>query len=97
VEGKMVLHPQEAPIRRQAYELFLQHRRKFTVAKMLNDKGYRTRKNRSWSWTQIKDILADESAKGVYFFNRQKRIGSWKTVLKPESEWGRIECEPIVS
>src|SRR5580693_10753314 len=31
VEGKMVLHPTEAPIRRQAYELFLQHRRKFTV------------------------------------------------------------------
>ena len=97
VEGKMVQHPTEAPIRRQAYELFRQHRRKFTVAKMLNNKGYRTRKNRSWGWTQVRDILTDESAKGMYFFNRLKRIGPWKTILKPESEWGRIDCEPIVS
>jgi len=97
VEGKMVLHPQEAAIRREAYELFLRHRRKFTVAKMLNDKGYRTRKGRLWTWTQIKDILTDSSAKGVYLFNRIKRNGSWSGTLKPESEWGRIECEPIVS
>lgn len=97
VAGKMVLHPEEAPVRREAYELFLQHRRKFTVAKMLNDKGYRTRKGRPWTWTQIKDILTDPSAKGIYLFNRIKRNGSWNGTLKPESEWGRIECEPIVS
>ena len=96
-EGKMVQHPEEAPIRREAYELFLQHRRKFTVAQMLTGKGYRTRKGRKWTWTQIKDILTDASAKGIYFFNRQRRTGAWTSTLKPESEWGRIECEPIVS
>jgi site-specific DNA recombinase len=96
-EGKMVQHRDEAPVRREAYELFLQHRRKFTVAKMLNDKGYRTRKGRPWTWTQIKDILTDASAKGIYLFNRQRRTGAWTSTLKPESEWGRIECEPIVS
>lgn len=97
VDKQMVLHPEEALIRRQAYELFAQHRRKQTVATMLNDKGYRTRKGRKWKWTQINDILSDPSAKGVYFFNRQKRVGSWKSVPKPEAEWGRIDCEPIVS
>jgi len=92
----MELHPEEAPIRRQAYELFLEQRRKYTVAQMLNAKGYRTRKGRKWEETQIKDILIDTSAKGVYFFNRAKRVGSWKSVPKPESEWGRIDCQPIV-
>lgn len=96
-DGKMVLHPDEAPIRREAYELFLQHRRKYTVAQMLNAKGYRTRKSRQWEETQIKDLLTDTSAKGVYFFNRAKRIGAWKSVPKPEAEWGRIDCEPIVT
>jgi len=88
-DGKMVLHPEEAPIRREVYELFLQHRRKFTVARILNEKGYRTRKGRLWEEIQIKDMLTDSSAKGVYFFNREKRIGSWKSIPKPESEWGR--------
>jgi len=97
VEAKLVIHPEEAPIRRQAFELFLIHRRKHAVARMLNEKGYRTRKNRLWSWSQIKTMLADSSAKGIHFFNRAKRIGSWANIPKPESEWGRIECEPIVS
>jgi site-specific DNA recombinase len=97
VEGQMELHPEEAPIRREVYELFLQHRRKFTVARILNEKGYRTRKGRLWEEIQIKDMLTDSSAKGVYFFNKEKRTGSWKGVPKPESEWGRIDCPPIVS
>ena len=97
VDAKLVLHPEEAPIRRQAYELFLTHRRKHTVARMLNEKGYRTRKNRLWAWAQIKTMLADPSAKGIHFFNRGKRVGSWKKSPKPESEWGRIQCDPIVS
>ncbi len=97
VEGKMVIHPAEAPIRREAYELFVTNQRKYAVAQMLNAKGYRTRKGCLWQETQVKDILLDESAKGVYIFNRQKRTGPWRFELKPESEWGRIECEPIVS
>ena len=97
VDGRLVIHPDEAPIRRQAYELFLAHRRKHTVARMFNEKGYRTRKKRLWRWAQIRTMLADPSAKGVHYFNRSRRIGPWKHTPKPESEWGQIECEPIVS
>jgi site-specific DNA recombinase len=96
-DGKMFLHPEEAPIRREAYELFLQHRRKQTVAGMLNAKGYRTRKKCLWKHTQIVDILKDASAKGLYVFNCKKRTVPWEHTPKPESEWGRVECEPIVS
>jgi site-specific DNA recombinase len=42
-------------------------------------------------------ILEDTSAKGVYVHNRTKNIGNWKRELKPESEWGVVQVEPIVS
>jgi site-specific DNA recombinase len=41
--------------------------------------------------------LEDSSAKGVYVFNTMRLIGTWQTETKPESEWGRVECPPIVS
>lgn len=95
-DRKLVLHPEEAPIRRMTYELFLEHRRKGVVARMLNAKGYRTRGGVLWNDTQIFRTLVEPSAKGVYYFNRMRRIGSWKTELKPENEWGKVECDPIV-
>src|SRR3989441_2029456 len=42
-DRNLVHHPEEVPIRRKAYELFLEHRRKGKVAKLLNLAGYRTR------------------------------------------------------
>lgn len=36
------------------------------------------------------------SAKGIYYFNHY-REGAWKLVAKPESEWGKVECEPIIA
>jgi site-specific DNA recombinase len=92
----LVIHSQEAPVRRKAYELFLQHRRKGTVAKLLNASGYRTRGNVIWRDTNIYRILTDTSAKGVYYFNRFRQTGTWRTELKPENEWGKVECEAIV-
>src|SRR2546428_11754058 len=39
-DPNVVLQPEEAPVRRKAYELFLEHRRKGRVAKLLNTAGY---------------------------------------------------------
>src|SRR5882672_10630092 len=58
-ERKLVIHPEEAPIRRKAYELFAQHRRKGTVAKLLNAGGYRTSGGSVWRDTNIYRILTD--------------------------------------
>jgi site-specific DNA recombinase len=96
-DRKLIVQPDEAPIRRKAYELFLQYKRKGTVAKLLNAAGHRVRKGALWSDTQVKRTLSDTSAKGVYYFNRVRKNGSWKGTEKPEEEWGRVECEPIVS
>ena len=95
-ERKLVPHPEEAPIRRKAFELFLQHRRKGTVAKHLNAAGYRTRDGVPWRDMQVTRVLIDTSAKGVYYFNRVKKGGNWRVAAKPEDEWGRVDCEPIV-
>jgi site-specific DNA recombinase len=96
-DRKLILVPEEAAIRREAYELFLQHRRKGVVAKLLNAKGYRTREAAIWRDTSILRILDDSSAKGVYVFNTMRQTGTWRTETKPESEWGRAECPPIVA
>lgn len=95
-DRKLVPHPEEAPVRRKVYELFLQYRRKGTVAKLINAAGYRTRDGVLWRDMQVTRVLTDPSAKGVYLFNRTKKHGDWRSAVKPESEWGRVECEPIV-
>src|SRR5438552_2705726 len=94
---KLVQNPEEAPIRRKAYELFLQHRRKGTVAKLLNASGYRSREGNIWRDTQVWRTLVDPSAKGVYYFNRFRQTNDGKLEPKPEDQWGKVDCEPIIS
>jgi site-specific DNA recombinase len=96
-DRKLVPRPEEAAIRRKAYELFLQFRRKGQVAKQLNAAGYRTRNGNVWRDTAIVRILDESSAKGVYLFNTMRQTGTWRTEAKPEGEWGKVECDPIVS
>jgi len=93
-DRKLLIQPDEAPIRRKAFELFLRYRRYGTVAKLLNAAGHRTREGALWRDLQVKRTIRDSSAKGIYYFNR---VNKDKTIEKPESEWGRVECEAIVS
>ena len=93
----MVIQPEEATIRRKAYTLFLEHRRKGQVSRLLNAAGYRSRNGSIWRDTQVMRTLVCPSAKGIYYFNRVRQTGIWKTEPKPENEWGKIECEPIVT
>ena len=98
-EGKeLVVDKKEAPIRKLLHELFVEHKRKKTVASTLNNMGYRTRNGSKFSDTTIGRLLRDPTAKGVRLANYTKSLGDGKKwVVKPESEWITISCPAIIT
>lgn len=92
------LHPDEAPVRKLMYELFLKEERKTTVANMLNDMGYRTRSGAKFSRGVIKRWLRDPISKGMRRTNYLTQDSTTKiNELKPKDEWYFHECPRIVS
>ena len=97
-DRKLVPNLQEAPVRRLIHELYIEHRRKKTVAEVLNERGYRTRKGARWSEQTIDWLLRDPSAKGLHRKNYIQSNGPtvpWS--FKPESEIVHTPVEALVS
>src|SRR5581483_3661179 len=93
----LVPDPQEAPIRKRMYELFLETGRIRTTAKRLNEAGYRTREGHKFGYATVKRLLRDTTAKGIHTINRSKNVGRNKSYqIKPRSEWVEVQIEAII-
>jgi site-specific DNA recombinase len=97
-EKKLLPHPEEGPVRRLMYELFAQHGRKKTVARILTDRGCRTRDGSKWSDTSVGRLIQDPTAKGIHRSNYTRRAAGDKPwALKPEHEWILTPVEALIS
>jgi len=98
-EKKLVPNPKEAPIRKLIYEMFLEHQRKKTVARLLNEAGYRTRNGSKFTDTTVGRLLRDTTAKGLRRANWTKGPPDkgQKRIIKAPSEWINVPVEPTIS
>ncbi|TDU80807.1 site-specific DNA recombinase [Prosthecobacter fusiformis] len=97
-DKQLVVQPDEAPIRKLIHELFLEHKRLKTVARILNERGYRSRNGKEWSDMTIRFQILDPTAKGVYRRNYTRNNGKGKPwTIKPEAEHIFNAAPPIIS
>lgn len=99
-DGALVVENNEAQTRKLIYELFLKHRRKKTVAKLLNGLGYRTRSGALFSDTTIDRLLRDTTAKGIKIIDGKETVVesiiSENTWLRANNLLGQKTTKPPV-
>jgi site-specific DNA recombinase len=94
---QLIVVPEQAVVVQRLFELFVEHRRKGAVARLLNDAGYRTRQGAKWMDVVVNRVLVNPCTKGTYVYNVTRKTGAWKSEDKPEEQWSTLKVEPIVT
>jgi site-specific DNA recombinase len=96
-QKKLLPNFEEAPIVRLIYSIFGKEKKYLTVVKIINGKGFRTRKGQEFTRTTVKRILTDPIYKGTRRANYSQSKGNKKSwVLKPEDQWVYVPVDPII-
>lgn len=95
-DRNLIPNPDESPVVRLMFELFLQYQRKKTVADHLNQRGYRTRSGKAFTDSTVRRILKNSIAKGIHIINHTGTING-KRVTKPKEEWVFVTVPHIVN
>lgn len=93
---QLVPNPEEAPVVKRVFEVFLETGKLLTTCERLTAEGLRSRKG-TFRPVTLKRLLTDTAYKGLRRANYSKSKGqrkSWE--LKPEEEWVYVSVEPLI-
>ncbi len=68
-DSELIQVKEEVPVYAELFELYLIYQRKQTVARILNEQGYRTRTGKKFSFTAVDRLLRNPAAKGIYSYS----------------------------
>lgn len=91
------INEEEAVVRKNMYTLFLKYRRYGTIARIINEQGHRTKRDKKFSDMAIKRLLKDPLAKGLRRSHHTKVGKNGQPVLRDTNEWIMNEAPAIVS
>lgn len=92
IKNKLAVDRAEAELVREVFRQYLAGRGAKATAMYLNERGLLYRKLR-WSRDLVLRVISDTSAIGVYYWGKHD---SKRQRIRPESEWVRMDVEPIV-
>jgi site-specific DNA recombinase len=96
-DNSLIVNPDEASVIKEVFSTFIKTDNMALTARLMNERGYRTKEGAKFKNTTIKRILTNTTYKGQKRANYSKSKGnkkSWK--WKPESEWVFQKVESIV-
>jgi site-specific DNA recombinase len=96
-DNLLIVNSDEASVIKEVFSTFIETDNMALTARMMNERGYRTKEGAEFKNTTIKRILTNPTYKGHKRANYSKSKGdkkSWK--WKPENEWVYHEVEAIV-
>ncbi len=82
---RLVADPEQAPILRRAYDLFLECRSQATVREYLAVVA-----PRNWTTTAVKRLLTNEAYKGVLQFGDWRNETAWTPIIDPQT-WQAVQ------